>query len=120
MCNCLDMREPVGSTLTSLQPLLDGASDVSGSGQVVRQQFGLPLGKLGKSCSRRRRRGRAVPAVGTQQGAIGGVLHQRMLEQIGRCGGTPRQNSSPASSNWARAAWRSGSGRCATPQSSHS
>ena len=85
MRNCLDMRKAVGCTLTCLQPLLGGASAISGSSQVVRQQFRLPLDQIGKILFKYGDDAgvQFLPA-GSQQRAVGGILDQCVLEPICR------------------------------------
>jgi hypothetical protein len=85
MRDCLDVSEAAGRTLTSLQPLLGGAFAVSGSSQVVRQQFGLPFDQIGKILLKDTGdAGMQFLPARTQQRAVGGVLDQGVLESICR------------------------------------
>ena len=70
--------------LPCLQPLLDRAFGVAGSRQVMGEQFWLALDKIGEMFLQRRRGARVqfLPSP-AQQGRVGSVLHQRVLEQIG-------------------------------------
>ena len=82
---------------------------------MMGQEFGLALDEIGEMLLQHRR----DPSMqflppGAQQGAVGGVLHQRVLEEIGGGGTTPRQNNSPASASRSSPDRSSAAGRCAT------
>ena len=69
--------------LPGLQPLIDRTLRVAGGRQVIGEQLGLAFDEIGKMRFQRRRDARVQflpPAA--QQGRVGSVLHQRMLEQV--------------------------------------
>ena len=78
-----DQRRALQRPLTGLAPQARGLLDQPSLGAVTRQQFRLTLGNLRKLALKGfgdasvKRTSRLA-----QQRAIGGVLHQRMLEQI--------------------------------------
>ena len=77
--------ERVQRSLSRLAPQARGLLDQPGLGAVTRQQLGLALGNLGELAFKGfgdtgvKRASRLA-----QQRAVGRVLHQRMLEQVGR------------------------------------
>ena len=79
-----------------LQPLIHGALGVAGGGQMMRQEFRLALDEIGEiSFQHRRGAGVQFLAPAAQQGAVGGVLHQRVLEQIGGVRRRPAAEQQP-------------------------
>jgi len=79
------MSGPAGRVTAGLQPLGYGPVGIAGPCQVVRQQFGLALDKIGEMrFQRRSRTGVQFLPPRAQQGAVRGVLHQRVLELVGR------------------------------------
>src|ERR1700730_529323 len=70
--------------LPGLQPLIDCGFGVASSRQVMGEQFRLALDEFGEMLFQRRRDARVqfLPAP-AEQGGVGGVLHQRVLEEIG-------------------------------------
>ena len=85
MGNCLRMRQLAGGALPGLQPLLHRAIIRPRGLQVVCEQFWLPLGKVGEVAFQHLGDARVqLLAAGAQQRAVGGVLHQRVLEQVRR------------------------------------
>ena len=84
MADRLEMGRSRRGMLAGLQPLIDRALGIAGSSQMMGQQFGLALDEIGEMLLQHRR----DPGVQflppcAQQGAVGGVLHQRVLEQVG-------------------------------------
>ena len=79
----------------------DGALGLAGLREVVRQQLGLALGRLGEALLQ----GRRDPAVqllapAPEQALVGGVAHQRVLEAVGRVRSpAPRAKISSAASS---------------------
>jgi hypothetical protein len=82
--------------LPRLQPLIDRAFGVPGSRQVMGEQFRLALDQIGEMLFQRRRDARVqfLPSP-AQEGRVGCVLHQRVLEQVGgvRSGAVAEQQS---------------------------
>ena len=74
-----------GSELARFQPLIHRSLGLAGSGEMMRQELGLALHYVGELLFQHRRRAgvQFLPS-GTQQGAVGDVLQQRMLEQVRR------------------------------------
>src|SRR5712671_7177258 len=70
--------------LPCLQPLLDRAFGVASRRQVMGEQFRLALDEIGEMLFQRRRDAgvQFLPSA-AQQGRVGSVLHQRVLEQVG-------------------------------------
>ena len=96
MAGRLEMRQTGRRTATCLQPLIDGAGGVAGRRQMVGEVFGLALDKIRELMLQHRRdAGVQLLASGAQQGAVGGVLHQRVLEQLGgiRCHAAAEQQT---------------------------
>src|SRR5262245_28060312 len=46
MADRLDMGGALSGILAGVQPLIDGASGIAGGGQMMRQEFGLPLDEI--------------------------------------------------------------------------
>ena len=67
--------------LAGLQPLVDRAPCVAGGREMMGEEFGPPLDKIGETLLQCRRDTSVqfLPSC-AQQGAIGGILDQRMLE----------------------------------------
>ena len=65
------------------QPLIDRAFGVAGGRQVMSEQLRLSLDEIGEMLFECRRDARVqlLPSP-AQQGRVGGVLHQRVLEQV--------------------------------------
>jgi hypothetical protein len=55
MADGLEMRQALGGTLASLQPLIDGALGVAGGGQMMSQEFRLALDEIREMLLQRRR-----------------------------------------------------------------
>ena len=97
MADRFEMGRARRGMLAGLQPLIDGALGIAGGGQMMGEQFGLALDEIGemlfpiaaatRACNSCRRR--------AQQRAVGSVLHQRVLEQVGgmRSGAAAKQQS---------------------------
>jgi len=84
MADRFEMRQTRGGILAGLQPLIDRTLGIAGGGQMMRQEFRLALDEIGEMLFQHGR----DPGVQflppcAQQGAIGGVLHKRMLEEVG-------------------------------------
>src|SRR5436190_22734205 len=79
-----------------LQPLMGSALRVAGGCQMMGEQFGLALDEIGETRFQCRSDTpmQFLPSP-AQQGAVGGVLHQRVLEQVGgmRSGAAAEQQS---------------------------
>ena len=87
MADRFEMRHPSGSVLAGLEPLVDAAFGSAGAGQMMGEQFGLALDEIGEILFEHRGNASVqLLAPGPQQGAVGGVLHQRVLEQVGGVG----------------------------------
>lgn len=81
----LEVRQALGGVSAGLKPLIDRAPDIAGGGQMMRQELGLALDEIGEVLLQCRcDPAMQLSAPGAQQGAVGGVLHQRVLEEIGR------------------------------------
>ena len=90
------MGQALGGMLAGLQPLIDRALGVAGGGQMMGQEFGLALDEIGEILLQHRRDpGMQFLPSSAQQRAVGGVLHQRVLEQVGgvRRGAAAKQQS---------------------------
>ena len=63
--------------------MIDSAFGGAGSRQVMGEELRLALDEIGEMLFKRRRDARVqfVPS-SAQQGRVGSVLHQRMLEQV--------------------------------------
>jgi len=69
--------------LTSAEPVVDGLLTKTCLGVVMGQQLGLGCYYFGKLRFQCRSNGRVkLLTAGPQQSCVGGVLHQRMLEQV--------------------------------------
>ena len=84
MADGFEMGRTRGGMLAGLQPLIHRALGIAGSGQVMGQKLGLALDEIGEKllqhcCDARVQ----FLASGAQQCAVRGVLHQRVLEEIG-------------------------------------
>ena len=67
--------------LAGLEPLTDRAFSVTGGGQMMGQEFGLAFDEIGEMLLQNgANAGVQFLASRAQQGAVGGVLHQRVLE----------------------------------------
>ena len=85
MTNCFEMGRPRRGMLAGLEPLVDRAFGIAGCGQVVGEEFRLAFDEIGEMLLQHCRNARVqLLAPGSQQGAIGCVLHQRVLKEIGR------------------------------------
>ena len=116
MADRFEMGEARRGILASLQPLIDRALGIAGRSQMMGKQFGLALDEIGEILLQHRRDAgvQFLPST-AQQGAIGGVLHQRVLEQVRgvRSGAAAKQQPGIAELTQARLAVPSQS-RCAT------
>jgi hypothetical protein len=84
MADGFEMRQALRGILASLQPLIDRAFGIAGGGQMMRQEFGLALDEICEvSLQHRRDAGVQLLSSRAQQCAVGGVLHQRVLEEVG-------------------------------------
>jgi len=73
--------------LTRFQPLVDVSLSGAGCGQMVGQQLGLALGQVDEILLQHRRDpGMQFLPPRAQQRAIGGILHEGVLEQVGGVG----------------------------------
>ena len=78
------MGKAVGGMATGLQPLIDRTSDISSGGQMMGQQFGLALDEIGEILLQHiGDPGMQFLPPRAQQRAVGGILDQRVLEQVG-------------------------------------
>jgi len=84
MGNRFDVSQSLRSMLPRPQPLIDRAFGVAGSRQVMGEQFRLALDEIGEMLFQGRRDARVqfLPSP-AQQGRVGSVLHQCVLEQVG-------------------------------------
>jgi len=81
VADCFEVRQALGSMSAGLQPLIDRAVGCPGGSQMVRKEFGLTLDEVGKVLLERRRdAGVQFLPPDAQQGAVGGILHQGVLE----------------------------------------
>src|SRR5438067_8781812 len=96
MGNRFDVGQLSRGMLPRLQPLVDRAFSVASGRQVMGEQLRLALDEIGEMLSQRRRDAgvQFLPAP-AQQGRVGSVLDQRVLEQIGgvRSGTAAEQQS---------------------------
>src|SRR5690348_15070238 len=92
--DCLDIGGPLGGTSARFQPIGRSAFSLTGCGQVMREDLWPRLHEVRKPLLQRL--GDAAMqglARATQQGAVGGVLDQRVLEQVlGDRGDTALEN----------------------------
>jgi hypothetical protein len=96
MADGFEMRHTLGGMSAGLQPLIGCTLGLASRGQMMRQEFRLALDEISKMLFQRRRDpGVQFLASSAQQCAIGGVLHQRVLEQVGgvRSGTATKQQS---------------------------
>jgi len=96
MADRFKMRQARRGILAGLQPFVDCTLGIAGRGQMMREQFGLALDTIGEILLKHRRNtGVQLLPLSAQQRAIGGVLHQRMLEEVGgmRRGAAAKQQS---------------------------
>ena len=85
LLHCLNQRRTLQRALTRLAPQARRLLGQPGLGAVTRQQLGLVLCDLGELAFQNFGNARVQPASRlAQQRAIGGVLHQGMLEQVCR------------------------------------
>ena len=96
MGNRFEVSRLLCGMLPRLQPLMRGALRVAGGCQMMGEQFGVARDEIGEM--RFQCRGDApMPflPLRAQQRAVGGVLHQRVLEQVGgmRSGAAAKQQS---------------------------
>ena len=84
MADRFEVRQARCGMLAGLQPLIDRALGIAGGGQMMGQEFGLALDEIGEMLLQHcRDSGVQFLPPGAQQGAVGGVLHQRVLEEVG-------------------------------------
>ena len=85
------MGRALDSALARPLPIGDGLRQHAGFGIVMRQQLGLSLAELGKACLQHLGNVLMVPLSGApQQGLIGRILDQGMLEDVRRLRRQPR------------------------------
>src|SRR5262249_47781854 len=83
--NRFRMRRALKSTLARPLPIGNGRRQYTGLCIVMRQQLGLCLAALGKAHLQHVRDALVILLAGTpQQGLIGGVLDQGVLEEVRR------------------------------------
>ena len=83
MGNRFEVSQSRGGMLPRLKPLLDRAFAVAGSRQMMGEQFGLALDEIDEMLFQRSCDARVqLLSSPAQQGRVGGVLHQRVLEQV--------------------------------------
>jgi hypothetical protein len=120
-------RLPVGRTLgraaAGLEPVADRPSRLAGLGEVQRDQFRRRLGQLGPPFLQRSRDGGVeLPPSIAQEGAVGRVADQRVLEQVaGRRSGAGPEDQPGCSKPDVRVSRRAGEvieGASATPSRS--
>jgi hypothetical protein len=73
----------LGGALAGFQPIADGMVDLASFHEMERQNFGLtrdPLGKASLHCFGNARM-QLLP-IAAQKRAVGGVLHQSVLEKV--------------------------------------
>jgi len=84
MTDRFEMSGALGGVPAGLQPLIHRAFEIAACSQMTGEQFGLALDEIGELllqyCSDASMQ--FLPP-GAQQCAVGGVLHQRVLEEIG-------------------------------------
>ena len=84
MADRFEMGRARRGMLAGLQPLIDRALGIAGAGQMMGQEFGLALDEIGEMLLQHRRDpGMQFLPPCAQQRAVGGVLHQRVLEEVG-------------------------------------
>src|SRR6266700_4138683 len=84
MADRFDMSEAHLSMPPCLEPLIYRSAGIACAGQMMCEQFRLALDEIGEILFEDRRdAGVEFLTAAAQQGAVGGVLHQRVLEQIG-------------------------------------
>jgi hypothetical protein len=78
------MSQARSGKLAGSQPLIDGVLKIARFGQMIRQDPRLALDEVGEMLLQHRcRAGVQFPPPYEEQGAVCGVLHQRVLEEIG-------------------------------------
>ena len=76
-----EMGRALGSVLTGLHPLVHRARGIAGGSQMMGQKFGLALDEIHEMLFQHRcDAGVQFLASGSQQGAVGSVLDQCVLE----------------------------------------
>ena len=84
MADRFEMRRTIGGMPAGLQPLIGCTLGLASRGQMVRQEFRLALDEISEMLFQRRHDpGVQFLASSAHQRAIGGVLHQRVLKQVG-------------------------------------
>src|SRR5262249_187713 len=77
------MGLPCGGMLAGFQPFIDCTLHLTGSGQMMRQQFGSTRADISEMLLQHRRdAGMQIPPSCAQQGAVSCILHQRVLERV--------------------------------------
>src|ERR1700730_7391738 len=84
MGNRFDVSQSLRGMLPRPKPLINRALRIAGGRQMMGEQFWLALDEIGEMLFEPRRDARVqfLPSP-AQQGRIGSVLHQRVLEQVG-------------------------------------
>ena len=116
MADRFEMGQARRGMAAGFQPLIDRALGIAGGGQMMGQQFGLALDEIGEMLFQRRSDpGMQFLPPPAQQSAVGGVLHQRVLEQVGgvRSGAAAEQQARHRRADPTRLAIPS-QARCAT------
>jgi hypothetical protein len=102
-----------------LQPVFCGLVDQPGLCEVVSQEFRARLNDIGELHFKNRSdAGVQLLPPAAQQGAVGGVLDQRVLDKYSAAGGAARWKTRPASRRRRSASCRSGSAICTAAASS--
>jgi len=84
MAQRFEMRQALGGILAGLEPLVYGTLDIRCRSEMMGEQLGLSLDEISEMLLQYSRDARVqLLAPPAQQGAVGRVLHQRVLEEIG-------------------------------------
>ena len=84
MADRLAMRGSLGGVLAGFQPLIDRALGVASCGQMMCEELRLAFDNVSEMLLEHGHdAGMQFLPPAAQQGAVGGILHQRVLEEIG-------------------------------------
>src|SRR5215469_15598935 len=84
MADRFQVRQTRRGISAGYEPLVDGAVGVAGGGQMMSQELWLALCEIGELLDQRNRdAGMQFLTFRAKQGGVCGVLHQRVLEEIG-------------------------------------